>query len=351
MDKSGPVARSLTAAAAAWADGAVSRRFLPSALCSTEERNEINRIVLTLYLTSFEGAENADELKRIKATHIVAVGREFMDNTKNQAVALGVKFYNLDITDKESQSGAMGAALRNAANFIRDALKQKKARVVVHCAAGESRSPTVVIAYLMAYQQFDLRNAFECVPNRLGVWPNAGFMQELIEFEQKTRRQKDKHKPSSIDIADYMHWCEYEGPSQGDELHDDPFYQALSMEARQIPPRRVRSAIALASGARPSRADTGVCARPMQVRRPTSFLDGDRTYCGYNEHSRRLVRSDTSAVQKDKEGSGKPRRTRRSCEGPLRPHSSGCELLPKWRHPPARERSYSTGTAQLLVRS
>ena len=59
--------------------------FFPSALCSTEERNEINRIVPRLYLTSFEGAENADELKRIKATHIVAVGREFMDNTKNQA--------------------------------------------------------------------------------------------------------------------------------------------------------------------------------------------------------------------------------------------------------------------------
>ena len=289
--------------------------FFPSALCSTEERNEINRIVPRLYLTSFEGTENADELKRIKATHIVAVGREFMDNTKNQAaVALGVKFYNLDITDKESQSGAMGAALRNAANFIRDALKQKKARVVVHCAAGESRSPTVVIAYLMAYQQFDLRNAFECVrQNRLGVWPNAGFMQELIEFEQKTRRQKDKHKPSSIDIADYRHWGEYEGPSQGDELHDDPFYQALSMEARQsLAEESSKQAIALMSGARPSRADTGSVRAPnagAQAHKLSGW--GSNLLRVQRAFSTRSVRSDTSVVQKDKEGSGKPRRTRR----------------------------------------
>jgi protein tyrosine/serine phosphatase len=56
--------------------------------------------------------------------------------------------------------------------------------VYVHCAAGVSRSATVVIAYLMFREKMCLRMAFDYVKKcRPVVEPNDGFMKQLIELE------------------------------------------------------------------------------------------------------------------------------------------------------------------------
>jgi len=62
-------------------------------------------------------------------------------------------------------------------------------KVLVHCQAGVSRSPTLVVAYLMARYGQPLMDAFQLVKQRRPiVAPNFNFMGQLMEFEQRCRR-------------------------------------------------------------------------------------------------------------------------------------------------------------------
>jgi protein-tyrosine phosphatase len=60
-------------------------------------------------------------------------------------------------------------------------------RCLVHCAAGVSRSPTIVLAYLIVEEKMTLREAFDLVAARRFVLPNEGFMGRLMELEVKER--------------------------------------------------------------------------------------------------------------------------------------------------------------------
>jgi hypothetical protein len=66
-----------------------------------------------------------------------------------------------------------------ACNFI-----HQHKRVLVHCQAGVSRSPTICIAYLMKYHGLFLEGAYMCVKGaRRIICPNMAFMKQLIAYE------------------------------------------------------------------------------------------------------------------------------------------------------------------------
>ncbi|MPC69208.1 Dual specificity protein phosphatase 14 [Portunus trituberculatus] len=61
-------------------------------------------------------------------------------------------------------------------------------RVLVHCVAGVSRSPALVLAYLVRHGGMTLREAFLHVrAARPSARPNSGFFSQLIEFEREER--------------------------------------------------------------------------------------------------------------------------------------------------------------------
>jgi protein-tyrosine phosphatase len=54
------------------------------------------------------------------------------------------------------------------------------ATVLVHCAAGVSRSPTLVAAYLMLERGYSATEALDFVgKRRTGISPNTGFVEQL----------------------------------------------------------------------------------------------------------------------------------------------------------------------------
>lgn len=52
--------------------------------------------------------------------------------------------------------------------------------------AGKSRSASFVIIYLVKYLNYSLNYAYEYVNNLRDIYPNLGFVQQMIEYELKT---------------------------------------------------------------------------------------------------------------------------------------------------------------------
>jgi protein-tyrosine phosphatase len=65
-------------------------------------------------------------------------------------------------------------------------LKKVDGPILFHCAAGVSRSTTMLTAYLMTHKKMPLLEALTMVKkNRSIVYPNRGFFKQLIELEHK----------------------------------------------------------------------------------------------------------------------------------------------------------------------
>ena len=70
-----------------------------------------------------------------------------------------------------------------AIDFIKQA-KQNNSKVLVHCQAGISRSPTLVIAYLMKEYAKSMDEAYGMVRNKRSIIaPNLIFMSQLMDFD------------------------------------------------------------------------------------------------------------------------------------------------------------------------
>ncbi len=74
----------------------------------------------------------------------------------------------------------------SASSFIKD--EMQKHNVLVHCQAGVSRSPSFVIAFLMAHLNMSLNAAKGLVKkNRTCIEPNQGFQKDLETYEKQLR--------------------------------------------------------------------------------------------------------------------------------------------------------------------
>ncbi|KAJ7989976.1 hypothetical protein DPEC_G00310070 [Dallia pectoralis] len=87
-----------------------------------------------------------------------------------------------------------------ALRFI-DGAMSSGGSVLVHCAAGISRSPAVAVAYIMYSLQMDLDHAYEFVKERRpSISPNFNFLGQLQQF-QSTLPQKASSGPIKIQDA------------------------------------------------------------------------------------------------------------------------------------------------------
>lgn len=79
-----------------------------------------------------------------------------------------------------------------------DCVREKGGKVLVHCEAGVSRSPTICMAYLMKTKQLHLKEAFEFIKQRRSVIsPNFGFMGQLLQYESEILPSTPKPQPPS----------------------------------------------------------------------------------------------------------------------------------------------------------
>lgn len=77
-----------------------------------------------------------------------------------------------------------------ATDFIHSEMQKPGGRVLVHCAAGVSRSATICMAYLMRFHHLSFRAAYAVVLDaRSIVDPNPGFITQLQQYEEELNLQ------------------------------------------------------------------------------------------------------------------------------------------------------------------
>lgn len=85
-----------------------------------------------------------------------------------------------------------------AAEFIADCVKTNGGHCLVHCNAGQSRSASLIIYFLVKYGNYTLQEAWQyCKTRKQDIRPNFGFASQLEAAELKLRGE------SSFDLTEY----------------------------------------------------------------------------------------------------------------------------------------------------
>ena len=139
------------------------------------------------YISNYQTAKNKPLIESLGINTIINVAIELEHDYED------IKVYKYNLEDKHYFK------ITNFLDEITDLIHEKITSgkiVLIHCMAGKSRSASFVLAYLMKYKKMNLEEAYKFFCSKRQVFPNNGFMRELVEFDKKlfTESQFDLYK-------------------------------------------------------------------------------------------------------------------------------------------------------------
>ena len=140
-----------------------------------ENYKDLNEIDENLWLGNSFAAGDIKDLKEKGITKILSV----MNDNPNE--------YNIEDEFKHKTIEIMDMNHANIIQYFGECFNFIKGdeKILIHCAAGPSRSATIVIAYLMWKKKMKFDEALKYVQNRrFVVRPNKGFKDQLKLFEK-----------------------------------------------------------------------------------------------------------------------------------------------------------------------
>ena len=156
-----------------------------------EEEKKILSTILEnkLYLSGEYSSQNKEILKSNGITAILNCTTKLPNHFKEEFFYL-----NLDLEDDDKQN--IESTFEISHKFI-----SENEKILIHCQAGVSRSPTIILSYLIKFENFNLKDAMNFVRKKRNiVFPNVGFVYQLIEYEKKIK----KIEKSSLDFSEYL---------------------------------------------------------------------------------------------------------------------------------------------------
>lgn len=133
----------------------------------------IANIIPGLYLSSQDPAVCSDILNKYKIKHILSIGVSISEKFDH------IYYYNCDLLDLPESN--IVPSIKKCIDIIH---ANRKENILVHCNAGVSRSPTIVIAYLMIIMRLSYNDAYDKVQEaRHCIRPNDGFVKQLRTIE------------------------------------------------------------------------------------------------------------------------------------------------------------------------
>lgn len=138
----------------------------------------MDQITEYLYISGF-GVVTTEKLESTGITCIVDVA-----NLSNKPLK-GFETIKIEVDDFES------SLLKPYFDKVGDKIKETKengGKILVHCAAGISRSATLCIVYFVKHENLTLKQAYRKVfEKRSIICPNSGFWKQMIEYEKEIR--------------------------------------------------------------------------------------------------------------------------------------------------------------------
>lgn len=179
--------------------------------------SQIARINDHLYLSSLEALTPA-RLEARGVTQIISAMVEVLPSNllllpSSASPGGSGRRAHVQICVEDLESADLGAHFDAVADRIaREA--RKGGRSLVHCVAGVSRSPSLVLAYLVKHAHMTLAEAYDHVRAlRPCICPNAGFWRQLIAYEIARRGTSSLRvttsSPSSLRRPQQQQWNGY----------------------------------------------------------------------------------------------------------------------------------------------
>ncbi|XP_038614226.1 dual specificity protein phosphatase 5 [Tachyglossus aculeatus] len=131
-----------------------------------------------LYLGSAYHASKCEFLANLHITALLNVSRKSSESCMEQ-------YHYKWIPVEDNHMADISSHFQEAIDFI-DCVRRTGGKILVHCEAGISRSPTICMAYLMKTKKFRLEEAFDYIKQRRSmISPNFGFMGQLLQYESE----------------------------------------------------------------------------------------------------------------------------------------------------------------------
>ena len=136
--------------------------------------DDIDQITETIYLGNIDAAFNKKKLKQLGIKKVLTVMSAFGNHYSHH------EFIHKSIDVDDDFRTNIICHFKECISFI-----EGKDKIFVHCAAGMSRSPTIVIAYIMWKKKLRLNEAIKFVKEKRSIIsPNDNFMNQLKIFEE-----------------------------------------------------------------------------------------------------------------------------------------------------------------------
>ncbi|XP_007961122.3 dual specificity protein phosphatase 13B [Chlorocebus sabaeus] len=151
--------------------------------------NHIDEVWPSLFLGDAYAARDKSKLTQLGITHVVnaAAGKFQVDTGAKFYRGMSLEYYGIEADDNPFFD--LSVYFLPVARYIRAALSIPQGRVLVHCAMGISRSATLVLAFLMIYENMTLVEAIQTVQAHRNICPNSGFLQQLQVLDNRLGRE------------------------------------------------------------------------------------------------------------------------------------------------------------------
>lgn len=151
----------------------------PSAAELWPGRSEVQELVPGLCITNNFGAMKRSKLRAAGITRVIMCARELEARFPNDFA-----YDRLRLADNTTED--LRPELFRAIGTIDRVISREGGRVLLHCAAGASRSGAVAVGYLMWSRDWSLEEALEAArAARPIVNPNEGFREQLARFREE----------------------------------------------------------------------------------------------------------------------------------------------------------------------
>ncbi|XP_068183408.1 dual specificity protein phosphatase 13A-like [Antennarius striatus] len=154
---------------------------------ATRSCDHYNEVWPNLYLGDMFMSHNKFGLWQLGITHVLnAAHGKLCCQGSDDFYGTTVKYYGVPANDLPTFD--LSAFFYPAAEFIQQVLTSG-GKVFVHCAVGVSRSAALVLAYLMIHHHHSLLSATQLVQQKRWIFPNRGFLKQLIALDQKLQEK------------------------------------------------------------------------------------------------------------------------------------------------------------------